>query len=147
MFVSSQIFQASKLKSKNHYADCEDFDAGGIIPNVYLCQGEYPCNPCENIDVYLAMLDPEAKEEWLLMAAKLHSLQYDAVQDKDPGPKKFNLHFPGTEIAFRKLKVGYHTIQQMCGNIAEALAIKRCTNGQVGLLYCQSSCFYFCFCY
>jgi hypothetical protein len=125
------LSQEAHLKSKNHYADCEDLDAGGVIPNAFISTGEYPCNAYEIVAKFLLMRDPDTKDDWLLVKPKLNSLKWDIAGAQAPRAKQFNLHCPTTIIVFSKSKAGHNTIGNMCPQLSLALGIGRCTNAQV----------------
>ena len=133
--------QRAQLKSKNHYADCEDLDAGGVIPDVFISTGEYPCNPSAIVDTFLQMRDPDTKEGWLLVAPKQNSIIWGIAGAKQPGAKQFNLHCPKSVIAFGKSKAGHNTIKSMCPQRSMALGIARCTNAQVNFLGTLYKCY------
>lgn len=124
--------QQAHLKSKNHYADCEDFDAGGVIPNIFISTGEYPCNPSDILEAFLGMR-PATTQGWLLLKPIPDGAKWDIAGVRNPGIKKFNLHCPDTIIVFEKTKAGCHKIRDMCPMLSEALGVGRCTNGQVNL--------------
>ena len=60
MSVLDPLPQASRGSSKNHYADLESAQSGGVIPDLLLTNGAYKFNPCSILETYIGMRNPKA---------------------------------------------------------------------------------------
>ena len=130
MLINHLFPQANRLTSKNHYADIESAQKGGVIPDLNLTRGLHTFNPARILNTYLGMRSPLGDAR-LMMKAKI-SVPYTKYGNLPTGDKRFNLHDPGVTTCFMPHNViGQNTVRKMCPTLAAILGQERCTNGQL----------------
>jgi hypothetical protein len=100
-------------KSKNHQADSQNLDLGGIITFV---TNEAGLNPGRFLELYIK---------------KLNLKNENLFQRPNRPAKKFSLHDPKTTTYYEDRKVGQHFVGDMMPKLSTAVGVPRITNCQI----------------